>query len=190
MIPKRKYTRKVKEELVDESIVPKLIPKRKYTRKVKVPPPLPPPPSSESESESDLEKLNFSVTEEISKLVVTPSANFTVLKGYIKPLLYIHYQGNHIDTLKYIKEFQEICDKYSIGSQVVIIGDPVESVGINNCFKSAEVPKVWTDRILQTDSIMHALLIKERPKINASELYNIIRKETSYEDNYILFTNV
>ncbi len=186
MIPKRKYTRKVKEELVDEPIVPKLIPKRKYTRKVKAPPP--PPPSSESESES--EEISKLVTEEISKLVVTPSANFTVLKGYTKPLLYIHYQGNHIDTLKYIKEFQEICDKYSIGSQVVIIGDPVESVGINNCFKSAEVPKVWTDRILQTDSIMHALLIKERPKINASELYNIIRKETSYEDNYILFTNV
>ena len=40
--------------------------------------------------------------------------------GYEVILVYIYYSGSDVDTLDYIKSFQELLDRFKIGSQVVM----------------------------------------------------------------------
>lgn len=145
-------------------------PKRKYVRKVKtITEPSPPTPSV---SPIHCEKSIDEITKEIYRI------------GYNKVLLYVFYQGNDIDTLKYLKEFQEVLDKYKIGSHIEIVSkDNVEKVGLNNCYVCQTIPRNWTD--MAFNAINKGLRIIERPRISPSELYDLIRDKEEYLDNFV-----
>ena len=106
------------------------------------------------------------------------------VKGYSNIGLYIYYQGNNIDTLKYIKEFQAKLDRIGIGSQVVIsTKEAYESVGIHNCFKTEDIPSKWTNFSLTYP--VKCLKIKEQPKKSVVELVELVMKNDVYEDDFI-----
>jgi hypothetical protein len=68
------------------------------------------------------------------------------VKGYSTIGLYIYYEGNDGEILKYIKKFQAELDRHRIGSQIVICTkENYESLGFHNCFKTEDVPTNWTN---------------------------------------------
>jgi hypothetical protein len=111
------------------------------------------------------------------------------VKGYSTIGLYIYYEGNDGEILKYIKKFQVELDRHRISSQVVIsTKEKIESVGFHNCFKTEDIPTNWTDFSL-TKSVK-CLKIKEVPDKDVSELIDFINDKVDYEDEFIEVLNL
>ncbi len=158
--PKRKYVRKGKVEKV-EKVIEKV--------------------------EKEFERLEILEKQEQEPSQKTPDDIFKEIhvKGYNEIIVYVYFEGNNVDTLLYIKEFQKILDYNNIGSQVVIsTKENVEKVGINNCFHSEEVPSDWTSPCLAKASCMY-IKIKERPRIDEKELFEFLKTNIDYTDGFI-----
>lgn len=148
-------------------------PKRKYTKKVKNPPQAPTPQNSPE----PIEPIPIRDIEDILKEVYDiPYRDIAV---------YIYYEGDaKIDMLAYIKIFQVLLDANKLGSQIQIVTtNGIEKVGLKNCYSCQEPAKKWTDFIMVTTPVL-AIKIKELPRISAKELYDLILKETEYNDNF------
>ena len=127
----------------------------------------------------DLEKLQIENDKKAIKIIEE-----ITLKTYKKIGVYVYYEGCLVDTLKYIKEFQAVIDKYRVGSQIVICTkEKYERIGMNNCYHTETVPKKWTDICLSVDPVC-AVRIKERPRYNPEELFEKA-KCGSYADDFV-----
>jgi hypothetical protein len=107
-------------------------------------------------------------------------------RGYSNVELYIYYEATKadIDTLKFIKELQTCFDTSNVGSQVIICTkDAYERVGINNCFRTERKPTKWTDFSLT--SPIKCLRIIERPRIPAIQVFQLVKDNVTYLDNFI-----
>lgn len=150
--PKRKYTRKVREVVVEEKKEEVETPEKQRTRE--------------------------EIIREVERL------------GYDLVKFYIYYEGNDIDTLKFIKEFQMSLDILRIGSQVIICSNEhVESVGLNNSFVAKDKPKQWFDLVLSKDTKL-GLLIKERPRTTAEELLEFLMDKSEFKNDFIEYCQI
>ena len=148
-----------------------MITKRKYVRKSKK------PDSIEKVLDLHPDAKPILDTEEL------PDISKCILRGYSVIKLFIYLQVNDVDSLLYLKKFQRITDKLTIGTRVVIYskGDHVENMWLNNCF----VSELENWLALCDEKDIPALLIKERPRMSPEELYKLIRDKREYEDDFI-----
>ncbi len=167
--PKRKYTKKPKNDEVTESVKTSPIKKVKFVPQTEIK--LSKTPNNSPEEIDE-------VTKKLKEIFIPPVSNVVV---------YVYHEGSDIDTVKYIKEFQDILGDKGIGSQVVFSSkNGVEKVGIRNCFCTEDTPSNWTDFCLSKEKVL-AIRIKERPRNTAESLFKLIKEVTSYEDDFVQF---
>ena len=143
-----------------------MVPKRKYTKK-------------EKKSEVSKEEV---VEEEVSKEEIAEKIQIV---PYKKQHAYIYYSGSDCDCYQFIKLFQVELDGYGLGSQVIIQNSNfINDIGIRNCFHNIEKPDKWTDICLSEEPVC-AILIKKLPGRTPKNLFNVVKNNKEYEDEYI-----
>ena len=165
MIPKRKYVRKAKK--VELGLLP-VLEENSGLRPV-------------LEENSGLEKV-------LETLTVAPREEpYHILKKYDLVHIYVYYESTrcNLDTLRYIKEFQTACERRLIGTQVVVCcSSGYEKIGLSNCFLTENPLNKWTDLIINNE-LMKCLKIKERPRISAEELFELVKNKEAYSDDFV-----
>ncbi len=165
--PKRKYVRKEKKlETISETITISL------------------PDESEEckELQTQLDKMEIEEPRSVEDIM-----REIYRKGYNEIKCYLYYEGTDIDTLKFLKRFQEILDSKKIGSQIVVVSNKnhIEKIGINNFYVTDYNSTGLFWAMCLSRDLCKCIKIKEIPKISPEEFYELVKDKTDYEDDYI-----
>ena len=167
--------------------------KRKYTKKPKTisfeePIPQPTPEPIEKDIEDCVEELIEDIKiSELTKKVHEFNFVDSYNKAYKKVIWYFYYEGNDIDTLKYIKSFQVLLDSMRLGSQVVIqTKEHCERIGIGGLFIIQDKLNEYYDICLSRDTC-NLVHIIERPRLSPEELFEKLSLVEFYKDDFIIY---